>query len=332
MEEKNERFQILSLSGGGIRGLYTVTVLADIEEMLAEGDENYSIARHFDMLAGTSIGGIISIGLASGLTARRMKELLYENRLKIFPNRPWYKLPGVKLLHMAFGALYNSNTLIKILEDEIGDKRIRESICYLCIPAVNGTNGQAKVYKTPHHPEKTWDGKKRLIDAAVATSSAPTYFKPHLEDDNLMLDGGLVANSPSFIAYHEATSFIGIPKENVHMLALGTLGSESNLLTKSRGWGYVSGFGGGKKLIDLILSSTEKLHNDITKQLLGDVQFQFVSPLNANDQAKVITLDNASDQAASMLKGRGNQSAQNIWGNIVQRDFFGHEASEVNFY
>ncbi len=70
---KNEvepKLQALVLSGGGVRGLYTIKLLAELEQRISNGNPHYSIAKHFDMISGTSIGGILALGLASGKTAR----------------------------------------------------------------------------------------------------------------------------------------------------------------------------------------------------------------------------------------------------------------------
>jgi patatin-like phospholipase/acyl hydrolase len=78
-----ERFNILSLSGGGFLGLYTVSVLAGLEEVVGG-----PIARHFDLLAGTSVGGIIALGLAAEIPAHTIKEAFEQNGTAIFSGRP----------------------------------------------------------------------------------------------------------------------------------------------------------------------------------------------------------------------------------------------------
>ena len=111
-------FQILSLSGGGMRGLYTATVLAELEQSLADksDDPHYWIGQHFDLICGTSIGGILALGLASGLNARALANILDSNRKDIFPSRghSWVKTAW-QLLFGFYSAQALSNVLEKCL-------------------------------------------------------------------------------------------------------------------------------------------------------------------------------------------------------------------------
>ncbi len=331
----NNQFQILSLSGGGIRGLYTISVLATIEEQLAQNheDPDYNIAVHFDLICGTSIGGILALGLASGINARDLFNLLDNNRKEIF-HKPWFrKIPGFSFLMQSTVSLYNNKKLKYILQETFGDKKISDLKTRVVIPAVNGTSGKPKMYKTAHHPKFVIDHALSIVDVAMATSAAPTYFNPYLVDDRLMLDGGLIANSPSLIAYHESTHFLKQNPEDIKLLCVGTMGVQTTLNSDRlfNWWGYLSGWGIGSRLIEITLSANEGLHNFIAKQLLGK-RFVILDEPNTPEQSKSITLDNGNDKAAQMLRGRGKDMGQNALGMDDVMSFFNHEANTVTFY
>ncbi|WP_434779302.1 CBASS cGAMP-activated phospholipase [Neisseria sp. Ec49-e6-T10] len=335
MVDQEERFQILSLSGGGVRGLYTISILAELEKTLAEKDQNehYNIADHFDLISGTSIGGILALGLASGINARTLASLIDEERTKIFKKTCIQKIPFLgTLCKQARTSLYSSKPLKNILKKEFGEKKIRDLNTRVVIPSVNGTTGLPKVYKTPHHCDFLIDKNLSIVDVGMATSAAPTYFDPQMVNDNLMVDGGLVANSPALIAYHEATHFLKKRTETIHLLCIGTMGSQETLnIDRTKCWGYLSGWGMGRKLLGLTLSSNEKLHNFIVKQLLQD-RFVELDDHNTPDQSKSITLDNANDAVAIMLKGKGKNKAQFAIGQKNVKAFFTHRKAPVTFF
>lgn len=322
------KFQILALSGGGVRGLFTISILATLEQYLAEqtAHADYNVARHFDLIAGTSIGGILALGLASGINARRLAEILDENRKKIFPKKRF------TLVQQALWSLYDNAPLKDVLTECFGAKRIKDLQTRVTIPAVNGTSGSPKVYKTPHHQNFQIDKHLSIADVALSTSAAPTFFSPYLMNDSYVVDGGLIANGPALIAYHEATHFLKVPKENVHILGVGTMGSKRVLNSdrKLNGWGYLTGWGTGRKLIEMTLSANEEMQNKMVEHLL-DNRFTLIDEELTPDQSKSITLDNASDRAAQMLRGRGKERGQKAVANPIVRDFFEHTVQPQSF-
>ena len=323
------RFQILALSGGGVRGLYTISILAQLEEVLAEkhNDDSYNIAQHFDLIAGTSIGGILALGLASGMNARKLCRVLDENRQQIFPKK------SVKILRQAFVSLYSSDPLKKVLQECFDNKCIKDLHTRLIIPAVNGTSGLPKVYKTPHCENFQIDKNLTLVDVGLSTSAAPTFFSPHLMNDSLNVDGGLIANGPALIAYHEATHFLQVARKDIYLMGIGTMGAK-RVLNSERGylsgWGYLTGWGVGRKLIEMTLSANEEMQNKMVEHLL-DSQFSFIDEELTPDHNKSITLDNGSDNAAQMLRGRGKERGQNALGDKNVMEFFNHKAKEITF-
>ena len=85
--EQLDPIKVLALNGGGVRGLFTITLLAELESIIEKREkrENVKIGDYFDLITGTSIGGILALGLASGKSARELKQAFEDNAQHIFP-------------------------------------------------------------------------------------------------------------------------------------------------------------------------------------------------------------------------------------------------------
>jgi len=328
-------FQILSLSGGGIRGLYSITVLATLEEILADqtGDQEYSIARHFDMICGTSIGGILALGLASGINARELQRIIDNNRQTIFPQHKRWKIPGLRRFRLARKVLYSEAPLQKILEDTFAGQLIGELNTRVLIPSVNYSTGRVQVFKTPHLDNYKLDHRMKVTDVARATSAAPTFFPVFACNNTWYVDGGLAANSPALMAYHEAAHLMQIPREDIYLMRIGTMGQERTAdPRKKRDAGYMKMWGMGEKLIELTLSANETLHDTLTAHLLSDNQILAIDEFSTIDQDNCLGLDKADDHAAGILKARGKASAQTKSNDQLFIQMSQHIAPEPTFH
>jgi uncharacterized protein len=192
-EAASKPFHILSLSGGGYFGLYTISVLAGIEE--ASGKP---LARSFELLAGTSVGGIIALGLAAEVPAAEIKTAFERNGTAIFSERPvptsWWGAARDLARYVA-KPKYQSDALRQTIAGLIGAETCIGDLKHpVIVPAVNLTKGRPQVFKTPHHPDFRTDLYLRVVDIALATSAAPTYFPVAEISDALYADGGLYAN------------------------------------------------------------------------------------------------------------------------------------------
>lgn len=326
----DKEFQVLSLSGGGVRGLYTISVLAEIETLLsqAHGEEDYWIGQHFDLICGTSIGGILALGLASGKTARELKLKFDESRKKIFPPPWWKRLQNIK---PAFGAKYHPKGLKEVLSEIFQDKTLGDLQTRVLIPTVNYTKGAVQVFKTPHHPDLSSDWRRKCMEVALATSAAPTYFPIHSMNDCWYVDGGLAANSPALMGFHEASHFL--KKDKIRIMLVGTLGSRKSAdQSKSKNPGYLGGWGLGKDLIDLTLSVNEGLHNQIVKHLVPEGHLLLVDDTPSNDQSRIIDLDNSSDASAQTLRGLATEKAKTLMADDSLKPILKHKAEPPRFY
>jgi len=212
----NATFRILSIDGGGIKGIFPAQVLAYLEENCLGGRP---IGDYFDLIAGTSTGGIIALGLGAGLTARSLLDLYVNEGHRVFP--PKQRLKGRRLFRRLSRNRYDRAALDELLSQTLGDKTLRESRYRLLIPATEAKHGDPAVYKTPHHPGYFLDGDKPMAEVAAATSAAPTYLKPVVQDGYILLDGGIWANNPTMMALVEALTCFTVQRENIAILSIG---------------------------------------------------------------------------------------------------------------
>jgi len=211
-------FRILSIDGGGIRGVFPAAVLAELENRFLGGT---SITNHFDMIAGTSTGGIIALALAHGMTARQALNIYLERGERIFP--PATGIGRVsRTLRWLFKPKHDQAALMDELLRIFGDKVLDDAATRLVIPSFEGRHGEPFLYKTPHHPDYQKDRHKRFAHVALHTTAAPSYY-PGVEDDGyVMIDGGIWANNPIMNALVDALACFDIAREDVRILSLGT--------------------------------------------------------------------------------------------------------------
>ena len=226
----NDRpFRILSIDGGGIRGIFPATVLAHFEKRFLGGRP---ISGYFDLVTGTSTGGILALGLGSGLTATELADLYTARGGEIFPP------PGLVARHLRkFSQFvkhrYNRRALTEILTKKFADRRVRDSKVRLCVPALEGRYGEVNIYKTPHHPDYYIDAAKPMLTVALATSAAPTYFQPLADSGHILVDGGVWTNNPIMIGLVDVLTCFDLARSNVRILSLGC-GDEPYAFSESK--------------------------------------------------------------------------------------------------
>ena len=210
-------FKILSLDGGGIKGIFPAGILTYLEENCLSGQP---IGDYFDLIAGTSTGGIIALGLSAGLKARSLLDLYVNEGRHVFP--PQQRAGGrLQRWRQLFRNRYDRTALDELLRQTLGTRTLRESRYRLLIPATEAKHGDPAVYKTPHHPGYFLDGAKPMSEVAAATSAAPTYLKPVVQDGYILLDGGIWANNPTMMGLVEALTCFTVQRENIAILSIG---------------------------------------------------------------------------------------------------------------
>ena len=221
------RFRILSIDGGGIKGVFPAAFLASIEDTI--GAE--PISSFFDLIAGTSTGGIIALALGLGLRAGEVLKFYERYGSAIFPHRsPWWVLGPAK---------YEAGPLRQALEETFGSKRLGDSNRRLLIPSFNATTGKIHIYKTAHHHRLQMDFKVPAVDVALATSAAPFYFPSHRSgQDVVLIDGGIWANNPVGLAVTEAISMLGVSRTELDVLSVGCTTRPPDFTQRGCGWRF----------------------------------------------------------------------------------------------
>ena len=217
--QSGSTFRILSLDGGGIKGTFTAAVLARWEE-----DTGLKLTEHFDLIAGTSTGGILALGLGMGLSAKTMLEFYEKRGPTVFPMTSLGQRVSASLFSL-FRPKFTQATLREELAAAFKDapgKKLRDSQCRLVIPSCHARTGAIHVFRTDHHSALTASADRTATEVALATAAAPTYFQAAEVDDSAYLDGGVWANNPSMAALVEALAWLRVPLNHVDILSVGT--------------------------------------------------------------------------------------------------------------
>lgn len=304
---KPEQFQILALDGGGIKGMFSAAVLAHLED-----DLGISVSDHFDLIVGTSTGGIIALGLGSGLSPKEIVEFYVKKGPAIFSG----VLSGLKhCMH----AKYNPSPLKDALKDCYGDKRLADSNKRLVIPSYNLGEDDIYIFKTPHHERYNRDYKVPLWKVAMATSAAPTYFPSFKDIDHIRLvDGGVWANNPVLIGIIEATGVLDIPLSGIKAFSLGTtdeVKSQPNKIDKGGYWQWK------KAGVDVVLRGQSIGATTQAQHLLGKDNIVRFDPKVPDD---FFALDKVSKN--ELLSKAAHESRKIA--PAFKEQFTGHEAEQ----
>jgi uncharacterized protein len=244
---KDRRFRILSMDGGGIRGIFPATLLAELEQRYTNGR---SIVSYFDLVAGTSTGGILGIGLAAGYTATALRDLYVQRGCEIFPSRsdtPFSRLrAAVRDVQQYTRYVYDRQALEKLLVEKFEDRLFGSANVRLCIPAFEGRHSEVFVFKTPHHRDFLTDRYETMVNVALATAAAPTYFRALEHGGYTLVDGGVWANNPVMLAVIEALTSFDVSRDQIDVLSLGC-GDDKFVVSNEQA---IGGFWQWRKIIE----------------------------------------------------------------------------------
>lgn len=286
--------KILAIDGGGIRGIIPALVLAEIESRTGK-----PAAQLFDLMAGTSTGGIISLALSRdrGQRQPRFRALdlaeMYEKRgREIFHRSFW---DGVSSVGGLAKEKYPVDSLEAVLMEYFDQDPLESALTGVLISSYDIQNRCPFFFKS-------WDKKTQSIPmrlAARATSAAPTYFEPALvpvQGDTLaLIDGGVFVNNPAMSAYAEACRIF--PKETEFIVvSLGT-GELTRPISyeEARNWGLA---GWAIPILNVVFDGVSDAVDYQLDKILGDKHFRFQTRLDiANDD-----MDNASRANVEALK------------------------------
>ena len=237
MTNRPKCLRVLSIDGGGMRGLYTVAYLESLAQRYAvtRGEAGLDIGKGFDLITGTSTGAIIACALAADVSLDRISALYRKHGPEIFPiklpkkagvnlvwqlwKRPRYLKAGTAALEDSLHAVLGDTTLGNIWQD----RQIA-----LAVPAIEMSRYHSWVFKTPHLANtRHRDDGYRLVDVCLATTAAPVYRSmtrienPDTLGHHVFVDGGLWANNPVLVGLIEAVELTK-PRDRIEIFCLGT--------------------------------------------------------------------------------------------------------------
>jgi uncharacterized protein len=201
--------KMLSIDGGGIRGVFAISILQALEE-----DIKRPITEMFDVIAGTSTGSIIA---ASATIRKDMSEVL--DHYQAYGEKIFEKQAKVGL----FKSVYTDKYLRRLLKKAFGEITLAEIEKPLLIPTVDLTHGKPFIHRSNYGNLESEDYHVKLWDAVLSSCSAPVYFPPNnVHNHYLSIDGGLWANNPSLVCVTEALDFFKTSLKDIQILSLGT--------------------------------------------------------------------------------------------------------------
>jgi uncharacterized protein len=286
------RFKILAIDGGGIKGVFPAAFLAALEE-----DLKIRTAEYFDLIAGTSTGGIIALALGLGLSAKAIVEFYVQKGPAIFPARKGL----FRFSWLASPSKYNSKALQVALSETFEARLLGDSACRLFIPSFDANTGFIHIYKTSHHERLRRDYRCTAVEVAMATSAAPIFFPSYRPDrDITLVDGGIWANNPTGSAVVEAISMLNTKPEQIDVLSIGCTETPADFFQTRKWLGYWP-----SKLLDAMFRGQSFASLGMAQHLVGHDNVHRINPAVA---AGRYTLDKT--EGIEDLRGLGYQSAR----------------------
>ncbi|KAH7567381.1 hypothetical protein JRO89_XS07G0061600 [Xanthoceras sorbifolium] len=213
---------VLSIDGGGIRGIIPATILAFLETELQKLDgEEARLADYFDVISGTSTGGLVTAMLTAPneqnrplFAAKDIKDFYLQHCPKIFPQD---NFPLSKLFKSLAGPKYDGKYLRSLVQQKLGDIRLHQTLTNVVIPTFDIKKLQPTIFSS-YEVKKNPSIDALLSDISIATSAAPTYLPAHHFETKEstgkamrtfdLIDGGVAANNPTLVAINEVTKEI----------------------------------------------------------------------------------------------------------------------------
>jgi uncharacterized protein len=246
-------FKVLSIDGGGMRGLYSAAYLNALEETFCNKrgigiEQGLDIGKAFNLIVGTSTGAIIGCGLATGIRPSKMAAFYENYGYKIFPQRMPSSFWGV-LIKFFTRSKYlraGNDALIEALTEVFEDTTIIDVWAYrniaLAINAINMINYKLWIFKTPHLEKSSHrDDHYKLADICLASSAAPLFRSlaaldtPGQNVFTVFADGGLCANNPVLVALAEALRMTKDTHDDIEIYCLGSCGKkEGKVILKEK--------------------------------------------------------------------------------------------------
>jgi hypothetical protein len=279
---------VLSIDGGGMKGYVPCAVLVELERRAGK-----SCSEMFDMVAGTSIGGILACVISTGRSATEALKFFTEDGPKIFGHTQLFGAGGV------VKPRYAPEPLEGCLMDRLGAATLSSCKNSLLVPAFDLVSYEPFFFKS-----SKFDRDYQLWQVGRATSAAQTYFPAFELGDMILWDGGNVANNPAACAAAEAIKIWG-PDEKLRILSLGCGAASSKLPAQkliSAGIAAV-----GVETLGLLFDANAELPDYILRQFLAEgyyrIQPKFTLP---------VSIDGADDKSIANLQAEAAKSVEDF--------------------
>lgn len=259
-----ETFNILSLSGGGIKGIFQATFLKFLEEL-------YKVPLYeiFDLVAGTSTGSIVGAALACDISMDQVTSLYKQHGNEIFKK----KKVGIKLLRPSW---YSNEELKKQLKNVFEDKTLHETYTKLLIPSTSLENYKYSLF--------TQDSNETLVNALMSSAAAPFYFNAYQitgDISHFYMDGGLWANNPTLLAVLYCINVLDVPLDRIRILSLGTScmpdGNDASHFNSLRTFSSEK----IRSVINAMFNSSESFTHEYSEVLVNEENIIHIDPSNA---------------------------------------------------
>ena len=276
-----------------------------------QNDLGIDLHSSFDMIAGTSTGSIIAAAIACNIDLEEVITFYHEHGPSIFARRSFL---GLNSLEFLFRSRYTKSELASVLKSVFGDKMLGDVDVPLLIPATDAGNGGVHVFKSRYSETFCRDPKVKIVDAVLASCSAPTYFDPTKVDEYLLADGGLWANNPSLAAVIDANKYLGIETKDIRILSVGTGHARTCYGVKTRKrWGLMNGWN-RQEFINFIMSIQTQATDNYLRLLLDNeqvvrVNFETDLPLPLDD---CTIMDDLASKAGKEFTKRSKQISKLI--------------------
>lgn len=312
-------FKILSIDGGGIKGLYSATILKHLEDEFCDG---HSIYEYFDLICGTSTGGLIALALTNEIDLETIIQFYEKKGKDMFPNSGWYLS---KIKQILYRGKYSNKNLKNNLEELFKEKNLGDSNNLLCIPSFNIITNKPKIWKFPHKEGNfSTDRNVKVVDVALATSAAPTYFPVHdIPGLGKHIDGGVWANNPVLCGVNEAIRYFlnkkihhndDITFTSIQVLSVGSINPNKGEHFKTKNHRSYLKWGFGKKLLSIMMDASSFGATHIAKEILNGLENNSKitriehSNISVN-QGRKIDMDLVSEDSIRLLKYLADEKA-----------------------
>jgi len=317
--EPNKPYRVLSIDGGGVRGIIPARILQELEHITGQ-----PICELFDLIVGTSTGGLIALALTTPnshqkpqYSAADILQIYLTKAAKIFPQSLWRKISTGGGL---WGAKYDRASYDRILAEIFGDLCLSQTLKPVAIPAYSLDDAAPHFFTSLTAQSSGIDFY--LKDIAAATSAAPTYFPPKSFQDSqgqnyCEADGGIYANNPEALAVYQAFKLNpSLRRSNIYLLSIGTgrlrLSQNSKMLVNAGVVGWVI----KANLIDVIMNADSAWYDTEVSNLYPAthrLQVTLAPNLGVMDNTEPLHLQALVKVAETYLRDNGA-----LWQKICQ--------------